>query len=590
MIRYKGRLALDILFFLLMIGMLLPLSCAADYAPEFPFFFRDTAVAGGTLRALSKKSVPGTIALGKQQSLEYGFSPPLDLPLNCSLEIDYTVEPGGDPALRGAGQLMLEAGGVAWVLPLDASFLGLEEEPARIRYTLPVSSLEKITLSWVPLERDGSSASRQPNREGATVIRILGLGVGQRWYGFSLDGGLLSVTPFVFIPQGQPSGPVQAVAVVLPPALGVNPPEGFRISGGTELLAEGSGGAVVAAETGPLGFERLAAAQGGPNRLFIPSGSLPATPWPVTAQCAEGISSLRVYPAPDRPFPGEPIPADPGLVLDYPRRAWRDSRYEVFRWEDFPSVLIFDFADYALQDRFLKRLAFYVEKAEFRGRLATDREIASLHGWNAHDYHPRALAAFFEAARSSAFPLLPEERELEQLLVRTGVLRREEDGSIAAGEGAVISISRESPGYLRSLLLTHEGFHGIFFIDQDFQEFSRRRWENLSPQASRFIRALFGSMAYDTGDTGLMINELMAYCLQQPVSQAARYFGEVQAGRLAGLPLRREALSPRDEATGTWPEIAAAFRSEAAAFSAYVERRWGLAAGRVLRVRALNLP
>jgi hypothetical protein len=222
-----------------------------------------------------------------------------------------------------------------------------------------------------------------------------------------------------------------------------------------------------------------------------------------------------------------------------------------------------------------------VEKAEFRGRLAADWEIASLHGWNAHDYRPQDLAAFFEAARSAAFPLLPEERELEQLLLGTGVLRRGADGSIVAGEGAVISVSRESPGYLRSQLLAHESFHGLFFIDQDFRDFSRGRWENLSPQARRFALALFGSMAYDTGDTNLMINELMAYCLQQPVSQAPRYFGEIQAGRLAELPRRRDSLPPRDEATGTWPEIARAFRAEAAAFSAYVERRWGLAAGRV---------
>jgi hypothetical protein len=541
---------------------------------------------------LSKKSAPGTLALGKRQSLEYGFSPPLELPPDYSLEIEYAVEPegGGGPAFREAGQLTLEAGGAVWVLPLDASFLGLEAQPARIRYALPVSSLEKITLSWVPLEQGGNGASRQSNREGWGVVTILGLGLTQRWYGFSLDGGLLSATPFVFVPQGGSSGPAQTGDAAFPPALGINPPEGFRISRGAELLAEGSGGAAVLAETGPLSFERLATGKGGPNRLFIPSGSLPVNPWPFTVQCAGGLASLRVYPAPDRPFPDEPIPADPGLVLDYPRTAWRDSRYEVFRWEDFPQALVFDFADYAMQDRFLKRLAFYVEKAEFRGRLAADREIASLHGWNAHDYRSRDLAAFFEAARSADFPLLPEERELEQLLIRTDILRREADGSIAAGEGAIISISRESPGYLRSRLLVHESFHGIFFLDQEFQEFSRRRWENLSPQASRFIRALFGSMAYDTRDTGLMINELMAYCLQQPVSQAARYFGEVQAGRLAVLPLRRGVLPPKDGATGTWPDIAAAFHAEAEAFSAYVERRWGLAAGRVLQVRTLKRP
>jgi hypothetical protein len=578
---------MEVLFPLLMIGIILPLSCAADYAPDFPFFSEDPAVAGGTLRGLSKKSVPGALALEQKQTLEYGFAPPQDLPPDYSLEIDYAVEAEGALIRELRGQLTLEAGGNVWALPLDASFLGLEEQPARIRYALPVSSLDRISLSWVPASRDGRGGSPRPAKGAA--VKILGIGLTKRWYGFSLDAGLLSATPFVGVPKGQAPAPVQAGGLVLPPALELNPPDGFRIAAGVELSAEGARGAVLA-EAGSLSFERLAGADGGPNRLFLPSGSLPFTPWPFTVTCAGGVASLRVYPAPDRPFPDEPIPADLGLVLDYPRPAWRDSRYEVFRWEDFPSVLVFDFADYAAQDRFLKRLAFYVEKAGFRGRLATDREIASLHGWNAHDYRPRDLAAFFEAARSAGFPLLPEERELEQLLLKTGILRREDDGSIAAGEGAIISISRESPGYLRFQLLAHESFHGLFFIDQDFREFSRRRWENLSPRASRFIRALFGSMAYDTGDTDLMINELMAYCLQQPVSQAARYFGEIQAGRLAELPLRRGSLPPKDEATGTWPEIAGAFRAEAEAFSAYVERRWGLAAGRSLRVRVRNLP
>ncbi|MDR0721053.1 MAG: hypothetical protein LBF78_15590, partial [Treponema sp.] len=397
--KHKDKPFLYLLVPLLMAGIILPGSCAADYAPEFPFFSGGSVAAGETLLALSKKSASGTLVLGKRQSLEYGFASPLDVPPDYSLEIDYAVDPAGDLKLSDAGQLILEAGGAAWALPLDASFLGLEDQPARIRYALPVSSLEKITLSWVPSAQNGNGASRQPDREGGGMVKILGLGLAQRWYGFSLEDGLLALTPFVFVPPGRASGPVQAGGVALPAALGLNPPGAFRSSGGVELLAEGSGGAAVLAETGPLSFERLAAGNGGPNRLFIPSGSLPANPWPFTVQCAGGIASLRVYPAPDRPFPDEPIPADPGLVLDYPRTAWRDSRYEVFRWESFPSVLVFDFADYAVQDRFLKRLAFYVEKAEFRGRLAEDREIASLHGWNAHDYRSQDLAAFFEAAR-----------------------------------------------------------------------------------------------------------------------------------------------------------------------------------------------
>jgi hypothetical protein len=300
---------------------------------------------------------------------------------------------------------------------------------------------------------------------------------------------------------------------------------------------------------------------------------------------AEGVPLFLTLTAePDRIFPASPIPADPGIVLDYPQEFWRDPRYEVFRWDGFPSVLIFDTADYAVQDNLFKRLAFFTEKAGFRGRLAPDEEIAGLHGWNAHDYRGEDLAAFFETARAARFPLLPEERELEEILLASGIILKGENGRITAGEGAVISISRESPDYLRSRLFVHEGFHGLFFIDEEFREFSRRRWENLAPFAKRFIRSFFDYQHYDITDTYLVINEFMAHCLQQPLSQASRYFGQNLPARLEGT-WRREVLPEKDEASGSWPELASAFRKEAEAFSAYVNRRWGFTAGGIFRIR-----
>jgi hypothetical protein len=295
-----------------------------------------------------------------------------------------------------------------------------------------------------------------------------------------------------------------------------------------------------------------------------------------------------------RPFPSEPIPADPGLILDWPQAAWRDRRYEVFRWDGFPSVLVFDMADYAVQDRFLKRLAFFVEKAGFRGRLAHDGEIADLHGWNAHDYRASSLADFFESAGKQNFPLLPEERELLAVLLDNGIIKRGADGSITAGEGAVISISRESPDYLRNTFMAHEGYHGIYFIDQEFREFSRRRWENLNREARRFILSYFQFQAYDTGDTDLVINEFMAHILQQSAGQAAGYFGGNLPNRMIDTsPWRRNSL-PEEESVSPdgnpyWPVIADAFTAEARAFSDYAARRWGLAAGRVKNVTVISL-
>jgi hypothetical protein len=274
--------------------------------------------------------------------------------------------------------------------------------------------------------------------------------------------------------------------------------------------------------------------------------------------------------------------------LAYGQDSWRNSRFEVFRWSGFPSILIFDTADYEIQDRLFKRLAFFTEKRDFRGRLATDEEIAELHGWNAHDYRAEDLASFFEAARAADFPLLEEERELESILLNAGTIRRS-GGAISAGEGAVISVSRESPDYLRSLFMVHEGFHGLFFIDEDFRNFSRERWEKLSSVPKRFILSYFDSQRYDLEDEFLMVNEFMAYCLQQPVSLAGRYFGETLADRIDKNTWRRHVLPPKDESAGNWPELAAAFTAEAEAFSNYVNRRWGLAAGRIRMVFVRSL-
>ena len=288
-------------------------------------------------------------------------------------------------------------------------------------------------------------------------------------------------------------------------------------------------------------------------------------------------------------FALEPITMDPGRVLSYPVESWRDRRFEVFRWDRFPDILIFDTASYAVQDRLFKRLAFYVEKTGFRGRLARDSEIAHLHGWNAHDYQASDLAAFFEAARKSNFPLLAEERELEALLLATGILRRSAANEIIPGRGAVISLSRESDRISRELrprFMAHEGFHGIYFVDEEFRNFTRQRWAVFPEQSKRFLLSFFDFQSYDISDTELVLKEFMAHLLQQPVAQIGWFFGEHQPNRMiSASPGRAAALPERVETRADgrrfWPDLVRDFTAEAEVFSRYVNQRWGLAAGRV---------
>jgi hypothetical protein len=226
-----------------------------------------------------------------------------------------------------------------------------------------------------------------------------------------------------------------------------------------------------------------------------------------------------------------------------------------------------------------KRLAFFVEKAGFRGRLASDEEIAELHGWNAHDYRAEDIARFFQAARKVNFPLLAEERELERILLTAGIIQ-ESGAGIQEGNGGIISISRESESYLRTLFMVHEGFHGLFFIDEDFRAFSRGRWQQFPAEAKRFIVSFFNFQHYDTADDYLLVNEFMAHVLQQPASQAVHYFGKNLPSRIEDS-WRKADLPAKDKASDSWPTLAKTFAREAEAFSAYVNSRWGLAAGRV---------
>jgi predicted DCC family thiol-disulfide oxidoreductase YuxK len=283
-------------------------------------------------------------------------------------------------------------------------------------------------------------------------------------------------------------------------------------------------------------------------------------------------------------FP-RPIKGDPLFPIIWPRENWRDPRFEIFSWDRYPSILIFDFADFAIQSRMLHRLAFYVEKAGFRGRLSHDYEIMHLHGWNAHNYRDYDLARFFDTARQTNFPLLDEEWELERILLNEGIIIKE-NGRIVPGEGAILSITRQSPGWLRYRFTAHEVFHGLYFRDEAFREFSRHRWYAFSETGRRFLTAFLDSQQYDTNYEFLLINEFMGFTMQQSIIGAADYFGRHLPNVVLNTPYYW-AVPPRDPVTGTWPYLADIFTVEAEAFTDYVVRRWGLAAGRVwgFRVR-----
>ncbi len=207
------------------------------------------------------------------------------------------------------------------------------------------------------------------------------------------------------------------------------------------------------------------------------------------------------------------------LSSEYPD----EKEYLLYRWDRGNNILIFDFRDYEVQDRYLKRLAFFMEKPGYRGTLMTNEEMEGLHGWNAHDYSREGLASFYNLANESDFTLNDEEYELRQILLTQGILSF--NGSeYTVGEGAIVSITRESSPVLRQRFITHETLHGLFFTDEDLRESIRRYWLGMPEDYREIWRFFMKNNFYDPRDEVLMYNEMLGYTLQLSRKEVAGYF------------------------------------------------------------------
>lgn len=121
----------------------------------------------------------------------------------------------------------------------------------------------------------------------------------------------------------------------------------------------------------------------------------------------------------------EPLPADLGVLYNYPVDAWRFDRFEIFRWNLFSNVLYFDFLTYGDQARMFRRLAFFVEKQGYQGTLLGNKDLIYRHGWNAHNYNGEGLSAFFNAVHEQDFQLSPQEEQLRRIVLDAGIITGE---------------------------------------------------------------------------------------------------------------------------------------------------------------------
>ncbi|SEQ67571.1 hypothetical protein SAMN04487977_10844 [Treponema bryantii] len=264
------------------------------------------------------------------------------------------------------------------------------------------------------------------------------------------------------------------------------------------------------------------------RELIIPTGAL-NTPFSRVeftdnSECVESLIMRGTGIAGDEVL--DPVRTDPGLILNYKTSQWRTADYELFEWDRFPQILFFDTRNYEVQDKLFRRMAFFVEKQGYKGRLLTNDELGDMHGYNAHDYSAESMARFFNKATEIGFQLNEEELLLKRILIHNKLF--ESDGLyVKANEGGLVSISRETPLWSRTNLLAHEGWHTIFFRDAEFRNFVSAVYYTFDPTSLEFLIDYFKSqpsLGYDINDEYLMHNEFMAYIMQQKLSGVSKYF------------------------------------------------------------------
>ena len=312
------------------------------------------------------------------------------------------------------------------------------------------------------------------------------------------------------------------------------------------LLTTHAGRQLVHLHGGEIGFL--------PRRLAVAAG---------TAGGAQaGLVSAAVQFAPAAPAAAEMValPADPGTILRLRQEFWRRPEFELYAWNGVPGataapILVFDTADYAIQSRMFRRLAFFVEKRGFRGRLLSDRELGGRRGYNAHDYAAADLARFFSLAQESGLTLTAEELSLRAVAQTHGIIAPNPDGGWRAGAGAILSISRSSGTALRRLLLRHELMHGIYFTEPEYRAAVWALWQELTADEQMFWRLLLAAINYDVDYPDLVVNEFQGYLLQQDADRVAGFLN-LWGGRLrARHEQHADTIAAVTGASGRWREL-----------------------------------
>ncbi len=547
------------------------LAAAACAAPSVASFdWRDGSGARLSFRqaASMEKGREGDFGPGRSEN-RYLLAKPYRIAAGRSLEIVMDAAFDGGKAPGSPAPAIVFSAGPAGrgAKPFAEARFPLLETSTRFFVRLPPGQ----ELSWL-------SVAFEPGATASTKARIVSIDDAPSFRGYLLDGDGLRVSDGFSLAMkgGETLLALDSPFETLPDAAAGRSPKREALLLECEGLAAGSK-LTLSSDRPAGGSEELAIrARSARQRILLAREAFPEEARAISLRLPAGARATAFCAtAADAK---ELEPADLGTILRS-RPAAPGADYDLYRWDLLPGVLVFDFRDYSAQDRYLKRLAFFVEKAGYRGTLQRDEVIGPLHGWNAHDYRPEDLAAFFRKARETGFPLGEEERSLERLLLERGLIRAK-GGRIEAGEGALISIARESPSYLRRTFVVHESTHALFFADAEYRAYVTKAWSTMETGEKWFWTRYFQWMVYDTGSPYLMANEYQAYLMQQPVAKARDYFTKTLPANLLCPEVLARDPGLKQRVEEYMAKYGDRFERRAAELEAWLSAAYGFSAGR----------
>ncbi len=279
-----------------------------------------------------------------------------------------------------------------------------------------------------------------------------------------------------------------------------------------------------------------------------------------------------------------PLPADFKLILENDPAQWRFSDWEVYSWESFPGILIIDFQNFNIQSHMFKRLSYFVEKKGYTGKIHSFLRLSGKTDWNAHNYKAEDLAAFFSEAQRSGALLTSAESYLRELLLANGIIEKAEAGYTGGEDKGIVSVSRESASHVRSLLLTHEGYHGLFYAASGLKELVYDLWDKLAPEAqemwTEYLRTA-DVWNYDYNNGYLLRNELLGYLMQQ--KDFAQYFDNMMFPRLLKrIPDKEEHFKQNHDAARQ------AFLDAALKIAVFLQNNFNLSPGNLSYLREVR--